>query len=209
MRCNTCLILYHRLQIRSPAIQYLIPLISLVFVVITIVVLVSAAWGGNKLAIFYLAAITVLFSFAFLQIAFSLGTLRDPGNFFSNYGLSVGYIMEAIILTAGLVYRFNQYRLDKENLLVKISTYNTNKNLVVRVEDNGIGMSKETLRRIFEKFYRAHTGNIHNVKGFGLGLSYVKTIVDAHHGKIKVDSTLGKGTGFTLEFPLAKSKTLS
>lgn len=98
----------------------------------------------------------------------------------------------------------NAVKYSDDNLQLKITTHSTNKNLVVRLEDNGIGMSKETVRRIFEKFYRAHTGNIHNVKGFGLGLSYVKTIMDAHHGKIKVDSTLGRGSVFTLEFPLLK-----
>jgi two-component system phosphate regulon sensor histidine kinase PhoR len=101
----------------------------------------------------------------------------------------------------------NAVKYSKDNVLIKITTHSTNKNLVIRLEDNGIGMSKETQRKIFEKFYRAHTGNIHNVKGFGLGLSYVKTIVDAHNGKIKVDSVVGKGTSFTIEFPLKKETT--
>ncbi|MDP4285890.1 MAG: HAMP domain-containing sensor histidine kinase [Bacteroidota bacterium] len=98
----------------------------------------------------------------------------------------------------------NAVKYSKENLKVKLSTLNFNNHVRIKIEDNGIGMNKETLNRVFEKFYRAHTGNIHNVKGFGLGLSYVKTIVDAHHGKIKVESTPGKGSCFTLDFSLLK-----
>lgn len=95
----------------------------------------------------------------------------------------------------------NAVKYSNAPLQLNISTQKSGKFLQIKLEDNGIGMSKETLKRIFEKFYRAHTGNLHNVKGFGLGLSYVKTIVDAHGGKIKVDSTLGKGTTFILDFP--------
>jgi len=86
---------------------------------------------------------------------------------------------------------------------IVITTTNTAKNLIIQIKDNGIGMSKEAVKRIFEKFYRAHTGNLHNVKGFGLGMSYVKDIITAHKGKIKVDSTLGKGSTFTVELLLA------
>ncbi len=97
----------------------------------------------------------------------------------------------------------NAVKYSKENLVIKIATINTGKYIQVRIEDNGIGMNKETQKRIFEKFYRAHTGNVHNVKGFGLGLSYVKTMVDAHGGRIKVDSTTGKGTTFIIDMPLS------
>lgn len=110
-------------------------------------------------------------------------------------------------LVSNLVDNAIKYSKESEPLKLKITTHSTSRYLVVQFEDNGIGMSKETSKRIFEKFYRAHTGNVHNVKGFGLGMSYVKTIIDAHKGRIKVESTLGKGSTFILELPLSNADT--
>jgi two-component system phosphate regulon sensor histidine kinase PhoR len=99
----------------------------------------------------------------------------------------------------------NAIKYANDGLLLRITTGLSRGRLQIRVADNGIGMTKETVKRIFEKFYRAHTGNLHNVKGFGLGLSYVKSIVDAHGGRIRVESSPGKGSEFILDFPLSQS----
>lgn len=96
----------------------------------------------------------------------------------------------------------NAIKYSKQGLEINITTLLQGNMLAIKVKDNGIGMTKETQSHIFDKFYRAHTGNLHDVKGFGLGLNYVKALTEAQGGKVKVESVLNKGSVFTVTFPL-------
>lgn len=97
----------------------------------------------------------------------------------------------------------NALKYAKTNPEVTVSASIVGQKAVIRVKDNGIGMNRETRQHVFEKFYRLPTGNVHNIKGFGLGLSYVKAIVDAHKGNISVESEIEIGSTFIVSLPLS------
>ena len=95
-----------------------------------------------------------------------------------------------------------KYKAEDRALHLIVSTHNSGSHLVVSIQDNGIGIRREDLKKIFEKFYRVHTGNRHDVKGFGLGLAYVHNIIKALGGNIHAESDFGKGTKFVISLPL-------
>jgi two-component system phosphate regulon sensor histidine kinase PhoR len=94
-----------------------------------------------------------------------------------------------------------KYRSER-SLEIEIKTENEGQYIIISVKDNGVGISKNNIKKIFTQFYRVPSGNIHNVKGFGLGLSYVKSIVEKHNGTVEVDSELNKYATFSIKLPL-------
>jgi two-component system phosphate regulon sensor histidine kinase PhoR len=99
-----------------------------------------------------------------------------------------------------------KYKKPEGELHLHVKTWNESDKLYISVQDNGIGIKKENLKKIFDKFYRVHTGNLHDVKGFGLGLAYVKKIIQDHKGVIRAESELGVGTKFIIVLPTLKNE---
>ena len=95
----------------------------------------------------------------------------------------------------------NAIKYSKENPNILITCLETTDNFVFKIKDNGIGISKENQSKIFDKLFRVPTGDLHDIKGFGLGLNYVKSIVELHNGNISIESTKNQGSTFTIELP--------
>ena len=127
---------------------------------------------------------------------------QSPANFWPSTPVATSDSCHFANLIYNLLDNANKYSINAPE--IKISTRNTSKGVLITVEDKGIGMSKMVQTRIFERFYRQTSGNIHNVKGFGLGLSYVKAVLEANHGNISVHSEPGKGSSFEVFIPFVR-----
>jgi two-component system phosphate regulon sensor histidine kinase PhoR len=119
------------------------------------------------------------------------GEMKDP--------YIVGDVFHLTHLFNNLLDNANKY--SPSNPMIRLAVKEQGSEVQITLQDQGIGMSRDAVKKIFDKFYRVPTGNVHDVKGFGLGLSYVKTMLEAHHGTIQVQSELGKGSIFTINLP--------
>lgn len=140
--------------------------------------------------------------------SFSLRVEHTGGRIYTDIGAvdSTIYVDEVHFQNAifNLMDNAVKYGKPDQPLDIYMSTWNDDQHLYLSIRDTGLGIKKENLKKVFEKFYRVHTGNVHDVKGFGLGLAYVKQIVELHDGEISVDSEYRKGTKFTIKLPVIK-----
>ena len=134
---------------------------------------------------------------------FDFNQLANGGKILIENNASVFTIQADPIHITNVVYNLldNAVKYCTTKPFISITTKNERNYLVIEIKDNGIGIRKEDLRMIFDKFYRVSTGNIHDIKGFGLGLFYVKLIINEHNGSIDVKSKLGEGSTFTIKLP--------
>ena len=132
---------------------------------------------------------------------FSLRVKNINGTLISQLNAKNSLVMVDEMHFTNVIYNLmdNAFKYRKETLILTVSTWNFKNKLFLSIEDNGVGIKKENLKRIFDQFYRVPTGNVHNVKGFGLGLAYVSKIIKLHKGTIKVESEYGIGTKFIIE----------
>ncbi|VBB48667.1 Sensor protein RprX [uncultured Paludibacter sp.] len=138
---------------------------------------------------------------------FSLKVTSKGGKIISNLNAQndLGFVDEIHFTNVIFNLMDNALKYCDKTPILTIDTWNEKENILISVEDNGIGIKKDDLKKIFEKFYRVSTGNLHNVKGFGLGLAYVKKIVEEHQGTIKVESEPEIGTKFIITIPTLKN----
>lgn len=134
---------------------------------------------------------------------FELTVQSKDGKFIKEFSATSTFVNGDLLHLQNAFYNLfdNAIKYSKENPTIIIKTENNRNRIAISISDNGIGIAKENQGKIFENFYRVPTGNVHDVKGFGIGLSYVKTIVTSHNGNITLNSELGKGSTFTLTFP--------
>ncbi len=135
---------------------------------------------------------------------FSLRVAELNGSLVSYLDENKSVIMADKMHFTNIIYNLldNAVKYSKEKPDIEIRTQKKKTKVVITIADKGIGISKDDQKRVFDKFYRVPTGDIHNVKGFGLGLSYVKKIVESHNGNIKLSSKFNKGTTFEIQLPL-------
>ena len=134
---------------------------------------------------------------------FDFNQLANGGKILIENNASIFTIQADPIHITNVVYNLldNAVKYCTTKPFISITTKNERNYLVIEIKDNGIGIRKEDLKMIFDKFYRVSTGNIHDIKGFGLGLFYVKLIINEHNGSIDVKSKLGEGSTFTIKLP--------